>query len=220
VGASAIIAMTGVLLVFQMGQPRIWMSMSRDGLLPKRFEKIHPKYKTPSFSTIMTGVVVGLPIFFTDESFVLDFTSIGTIFAFVLVCGGVLLLPPRKKEENPGFVLKYINGKWIYSTLLLTVMTMLQAFVPDYFLNLIMLKDLNVFVVSHLSMWIILIVLAYFSYIRNWNLIPLLGISTCLYLLTGMTQDNWIWFGWWFLIGLIIYFVYGRKNSKLNEKEG
>ena len=94
-----------------------------------------------------------------------------------------------------------------------------DAFITQCALE-IMLKDLNVFVVSHLSMWIILIVLAYFSYIRNWNLIPLLGISTCLYLLTGMTQDNWIWFGWWFLIGLIIYFVYGRKNSKLNEKEG
>jgi amino acid transporter len=100
VAFSAVIAMTSVLLVFQMGQPRIWMSISRDGLLPPVFGKIHPKYKTPSFSTIVTGLVVGAPIFFTDKSFVLDFTSIATLFAFVLVCGGVLLLPRKFKEPG------------------------------------------------------------------------------------------------------------------------
>ena len=93
----AVIAMTSVLLVFQMGQPRIWMSMSRDGLLPAVFQKIHPKYKTPSFATIITGLVVGVPILFTDKTFVLDFTSIATLFAFVLVCGGVLFLPAKEK---------------------------------------------------------------------------------------------------------------------------
>lgn len=93
----AVIAMTSVLLVFQMGQPRIWMSMSRDGLMPPMFQKIHPKYKTPSFATIVTGLVVGIPILFTDKTFVLDFTSIATLFAFVLVCGGVLLIPRKKK---------------------------------------------------------------------------------------------------------------------------
>ena len=93
----AIIAITTVLLVFQMGQPRIWYAMSRDGLMPKKFMTIHPKYNTPSYATIITGIVVGIPILFTDKSFILDFTSIGTIFAFVLVCGGVLLLPAKKK---------------------------------------------------------------------------------------------------------------------------
>jgi amino acid transporter len=78
VSIAAVIAMTSVLLVFQMGQPRIWMNMSRDGLLPKKFASIHPKYKTPGFATIVTGLVVGIPIFFTDEKFVLDFTSIAT----------------------------------------------------------------------------------------------------------------------------------------------
>src|ERR1035438_9431596 len=74
VSIAAVVAMTSVLLVFQMGQPRIWMSMSRDGLLPKRFSAIHTKYQTPGFSTIVTGLVVGIPILFTDEDFVLDFT--------------------------------------------------------------------------------------------------------------------------------------------------
>ena len=97
VAIAAVVAMTSVLLVFQMGQPRIWMSMSRDGLLPPVFQKIHPKYKTPSFATIVTGLVVGVPILFTDKTFVLDFTSIATLFAFVLVCGGVLLIPRKRK---------------------------------------------------------------------------------------------------------------------------
>ena len=113
VAICAVIAMTSVMLVFQMGQPRIWMSMSRDGLLPKKFQTIHPKYKTPSFSTIATGLLVGVPIFFTDRKFVLDFTSIGTLFAFVLVCGGVLLIP-RAEKQPWRFTMPFINGKYLF----------------------------------------------------------------------------------------------------------
>src|SRR6478752_7303872 len=100
VSIAAVLAMTSVLLVFQMGQPRIWMSMSRDGLWQKKFSSIHPKHKTPGFPTIVTGLVVGVPLLFTNEKFVLDFTSIGTLFAFVLVCGGVLMLPRREKTND------------------------------------------------------------------------------------------------------------------------
>src|SRR4029078_3764859 len=113
VSICAVIAMTSVLLVFQMGQPRIWMSMSRDGLLPPVFQKIHHKFKTPSFATIVTGLVVGVPILFTDKTFVLDFTSIATLFAFVLVCGGVLLIP-RKEKVAGRFHIPYINGQFLY----------------------------------------------------------------------------------------------------------
>jgi amino acid transporter len=88
VAVSAVIAMASVLLVFQMGQPRIWMSMSRDGLLPKRFSRIHPKYKTPSYATVVTGFVA-IP-FFLNLTMVTDLCSIGTLFAFVLVwCFGL-----------------------------------------------------------------------------------------------------------------------------------
>ena len=100
IAVSAVIAMASVLLVFQMGQPRIWMTMSRDGLMPKKFSEVHPKYKTPGFATIVTGLVVGVPLFFTNSDFILDFTSIGTLFAFVLVCGGVLMLPKKEKEKG------------------------------------------------------------------------------------------------------------------------
>src|SRR3984885_9200701 len=109
---SAVIATASVLLIFQLGQPRIWMSMSRDGLLPKIFSRIHPKYRTPSFATIVTGFVVGVPALFLNLTIVTDLTSIGTLFAFVLVCGGVLLLP--KEAALAGrFKLPYINAKWI-----------------------------------------------------------------------------------------------------------
>src|SRR5690606_5812952 len=86
VAVSAVVAMASVLLVFQMGQPRIWMSMSRDGLLPKKFSKVHPKYRTPSFATIVTGFVVAVPALFMNLTMVTDLCSIGTLFAFSLVC--------------------------------------------------------------------------------------------------------------------------------------
>ena len=98
VAVSAIIATASVLLVFQMGQPRIWMSMSRDGLLPKIFSRIHPRYGTPSFSTILTGIVVAVPALFLNLGEVLSLTSIGTLFAFILVCTGVMVM--RVKMPN------------------------------------------------------------------------------------------------------------------------
>lgn len=113
IAVSAVIAMASVLLVFQMGQPRIWMSMSRDGLLPKRFSKIHPKFKTPSFATIVTGFVVAVPALFLNLTTVTDLCSIGTLFAFVLVCAGVLVLQDRKDIPRGGFKTPYVNSKYI-----------------------------------------------------------------------------------------------------------
>src|SRR5213075_1760999 len=113
VAVSAIIATASVLLVFQLGQPRIWMSMSRDGLLPKIFSRIHPKYKTPSFSTILTGFVVGIPVLFLNLDVVIALTSIGTLFAFVLVCGGVLILEQLPNRPESKFKVPYFNGKYI-----------------------------------------------------------------------------------------------------------
>ncbi|MEI6886006.1 MAG: amino acid permease [Bacteroidota bacterium] len=95
VALAAVIAMASVILVFQVGQPRIWMSMSRDGLLPKAFSRIHPKFRTPAFSTVVAGILVAVPSLFMNFTEVTDLTSIGTLFAFVLVSGGVLMLNPR-----------------------------------------------------------------------------------------------------------------------------
>ena len=219
VSVTAIIAITTVLLVFQMGQPRIWMSMSRDGLMPKKFSEVHPKYKTPSFSTIITGVAVGLPILFTDKSFILDFTSIGTIFAFVLVNGGILLMPAREKKKG-SFNLPYVNSKYIFPIIFLGGLIGFYFWQPQFFHDLWNISDekQGEFRLSIIIYIIINLILVVISYLKNLSLIPLLGLSSCLYLLTGMTHNNWFWFGLWFIIGLGIYFFYGKKHSKLNSE--
>jgi len=215
VSICAVIAMTSVLLVFQMGQPRIWMSMSRDGLLPPVFERIHHKYQTPSFSTVLTGVIVGIPILFTDKTFVLDFTSIATLFAFVLVCGGVLLIPT--KEKLPGkFNMPYINSRYLFPLLVIASLLIAHLVNRNYFNELIRITEDNAsFNISTIIFWCVMIILSIVTFIKNWSLIPLLGLSTCLYLLTGMTGTNWAWFGSWLGLGLIVYFSYGYWKSKL-----
>ncbi len=211
----AVVAMTSVMLVFQLGQPRIWMSMSRDGLLPKRFASIHPKYRTPGFSTIVTGLVVGIPIFFTDENFILDFTSIGTLFAFVLVCGGVLMLPRR--ERTPGrFHLPFINSRWTAPGSLLAIVALLSINVPTYFPGLLDLSgDHAAQNIPQLVFWPLCVVVVILAHLKQWSLIPVLGLISCCYLLTGMAVSNWLWFGVWLVIGLLCYFAYGYTHSKL-----
>jgi amino acid transporter len=229
ISVAAVIAMTSVLLVFQMGQPRIWMSMSRDGLLPPMFQRIHPRFQTPSFSTIVTGLVVGVPIIFTDKTFVLDFTSIATLFAFVLVCGGVLLIPARAREAGK-FHLPFINSRYIFPAMVVAAIAIVQGLAPHHFTDLfnfdfssnddymngkISFMDAATPNISLILFWSATLILAVFAYIKRFSLIPLMGLVTCLYLLTGMTKSNWLWFLTWLVIGVAIYFSYGYKRSKL-----
>jgi amino acid transporter len=233
VSICAVVAMTSVLLVFQMGQPRIWMSMSRDGLLPPVFQKIHHKFKTPSFATIVTGLVVGIPILFTDKTFVLDFTSIATLFAFVLVCGGVLLIP-RKEKIAGRFHIPYINGQFLYPLIIAFSLILFTVLSKNYFGNLfdfdfsanadynegkMSFMDLATPNLSVIIFWIVCFILAIATIIKKYSLIPLMGVTTCLYLLTGMTKSNWAWFLSWLGVGLIIYFIYGYNKSKLAVKQ-
>jgi len=232
VAVCAVIAMTSVLLVFQMGQPRIWMSMSRDGLMPPVFQKIHQRFKTPSYATIVTGLVVGVPILFTDKTFVLDFTSIATLFAFVLVCGGVLLIPQKEKQAGR-FQIPYINGQLLYPLIIIASIVLFATLSKGYFSEVfnfdfsgdadyaekkISFMDLATPKISIIIFWLICIVLSILTVIKKYSLIPLMGVTTCLYLLTGMTKSNWAWFLSWLVIGLILYFLYGYKKSKLAAK--
>jgi len=100
VSAGALAGMTSVLLVFQVGQPRIFMAMARDGLLPGYFAKIHPRFRTPHITTIWTGIVVGGVAMVADIGSLADLTNIGTLFAFILVCLGVNVLR-RTAPERP-----------------------------------------------------------------------------------------------------------------------
>jgi APA family basic amino acid/polyamine antiporter len=103
VSLGATISMTGVLLVFQLGQPRIFFSMSRDGLLPPWFRKVHATYRTPHVTTIATGVVVGVACTVLGKDETYDLTNIGTLFAFLIVCLGVLALRIKEPQRPRPF---------------------------------------------------------------------------------------------------------------------
>jgi amino acid transporter len=211
VAVSAIIATASVLLVFQLGQPRIWMSMSRDGLLPKIFSRIHPKYKTPSFSTILTGFFVAIPALFLNLNEVLSLTSIGTLFAFVLVCGGVLVLQNRKDKPESKFKVPYVNGQFIYPLILIIAVALIASNFPSHFTQDIWTKDTWPMVVF----WLIAIIVAIMAFIKKWSLLPILGMVSCFYLMAQETHIVWMRFLIWLVIGLAIYFTYGYKNSRL-----
>jgi len=211
VSISAVVATTSVLLVFQIGQPRIWMSMSRDGLLPKKFGKIHPKYQTPSFATLVTGIIVGIGALFVESDLVTDLTSIGTLFAFILVSGGVLFLPPKLRERGR-FHLPYINGKWIIPILLALFIYLfkdrtLTAF-SEFNLNNTQEVLFIIFLLFALGISIV-------TFIRNYSFIPIMGVLMCSYMMIEIPLVSWKWFVVWMVLGLVIYFLYGYRNSKL-----
>ncbi|MGF7079932.1 amino acid permease [Mucilaginibacter sp. UYCu711] len=212
ISISAVIATASVLLIFQLGQPRIWMSMSRDGLLPKAFSRIHPKYHTPSFATIVTGFVVAIPALFMNLTEVTDLTSIGTLFAFVLVCGGVLLLP-RESAHKGRFHLPYINAKFIVPVLFVAGMVGFWKPITELFSGENAHENFPMFLFILLAA-----VLTVLAFIKNLSLIPVLGLMSCFYLMTQLGYTNWLRFLIWLVIGLVIYFTYSYKNSKLGKQ--
>ncbi|GAB2558850.1 amino acid permease [Spirosoma aerophilum] len=213
ISVSAVVAITSALLVYQLGQPRIWMTMSRDGLLWKRFSRIHPTYKTPSFATIVTGFLVAIPSLFMDLKFFVDLTSVGTFFAFILVCAGILYLDAKGLTAQSKFKVPYINGKYIIGAVLLAVL----AFVLTRGdVNVVETLESKPLLVVFWGVWAILAVQG-FRY--NFSLLPVIGVLTNLYLMTELGASNWQIFGIWLLIGLVIYFSYGFRKSKLGLKE-
>ncbi|MBW3519784.1 amino acid permease [Flavobacterium sp. NKUCC04_CG] len=215
-----VIAITTVLLVYQMGQPRIWYVMSKDGLLPKKFQTIHPKYKTPSFATIVTGIIVAIPIFFTEKSFILDFTSIGTIFAFCIVCGGILFYPQPKKEKGQ-FKIPFVNAKYVFPWLCIIAVVTFYYLYPEFFKTILQWGDPKEgeFRLSMSIYLVVLFGLSILTFFKKLSLIPLLGLASCMYLLTGMTHNNWFWFLVWFAIGMVVYIFYGYKHSGLRRSQ-
>ncbi|WP_439882687.1 amino acid permease [Pontibacter sp. MBLB2868] len=223
VAVSAVVAMASVLLVFQYGQPRIWMTMSRDGLLPSAFSRIHPKHKTPYFATIVTGFVVAVPALFMNLTEVTDLTSIGTLFAFVLVCGGILLLEEKQKEStsiSKGFRVPYINGKYVLPLLVLIAIALLMKYSStevEAFFNMNGGWESLQHKLPLLGFIAAATVLTVVTFNKNLSLIPVLGLLTNLYLMTELGITNWSRFLIWLVLGLIIYFAYGYRNSKLHS---
>lgn len=213
VAGSALIALFSVLLVFQIGQPRIWMVMGRDGLLPKAFSRVHPKFKTPSFSTVLTGVITAIPCLFMNLTEVTDLTSIGTLFAFLVVCSGVLVVD----DSRARFKVPYANGRYFF-----------PPFVVGLLYYAIINKeshgifdaaghfhgDMIIFYLYCIAM----VLLAVAAIKNSLSLIPLLGIMFCGYLMVELGYTNWLRFGIWLLVGLCIYIFYGYKNSALRSQ--
>jgi amino acid transporter len=213
ISISAVVAITSALLAYQVGQPRIWMAMSRDGLLWKKFSEIHPKYQTPAFATIITGVLVGVPSLFMNMQFFIDLTSVGTLFAFILVCCGVLYMDAKGLSNDAKFKVPYINAKFILGILLLFCLYISQQYGGGFF-NLIKEKPLSA------VFWLVFIGLSVLSFTKKLSLLPLLGILSNLYLMTELGWTNWRIFIIWLAIGMVIYFSYGYKNSKLRNPSG
>jgi APA family basic amino acid/polyamine antiporter len=156
VAFGSVIAQTAVLLVFQLGQPRILFSMARDGFLPPVFTKVHPKFGTPHVSTILTGVLVGGVSSFVSIDEMVDLTNIGTLFAFVLVCLGIMIL----RFRDPGRARPFR--------------------VP-----------------------------------LGPVLLPGLGLLSCLGLIAYLPPTSWMRFFLWLVGGLVVYFAYGYRHSRL-----
>jgi amino acid transporter len=194
-----------------MGQPRIWMSMSRDGLLWKRFAKIHPKFQTPSFATIITGLVVAIPSLFLDMGFFVDLTSVGTFFAFILVCAGILYLDYQGLSKDAKFKVPYLNGQYIVGTVFVLVFGYVLS--TGTLISQIEEKPLL------LIFWLVWIALSVLAYLHKCSILPILGILTNLYLMTELGVTNWTIFIIWLLIGLAIYGGYGYRHSKLRDVE-
>ena len=223
IAVSAIVAIATVLLVFQLGQPRLWMAMSRDGLLPKIFSSIHPRFRTPWFSTLLTGVVVAVPALFMNLSEVTDLSVIGTLFAFTIVCAGVLV----KDKEFAGqkrFV-PYISSRYIAPIIFILIVAGLNYFNGEalhrFFTDFSSTEEAAfihkfpyfVFILFSLIMVVL-------CFVKQLSLIPVLGVMSCTYLMTELGITNWIRFAVWLVIGFVVYFFYSYNHSKLHIREG
>lgn len=227
IAVSAIVAIATVLLVFQLGQPRLWMAMSRDGLLPKIFSSIHPKFRTPWFSTIITGFMVAIPALFMNLGEVTDLSVIGTLFAFTIVCAGVLV----KDKEFAGQkrYVPYINSRYIIPVLFLLVAGAVLYLNGDaagkFFTDMTPTEpgETPIWTFSHKIPYIVFILfsilMAVLCIVKKLTLIPVLGVMFCTYLMTELGIKNWIRFGIWLIFGFVLYFVYGYWNSKLRKRE-
>jgi len=148
ISLGAVIAMGSVLLVFQLGQPRIFFSMARDGLLPPVLAKVHPKYKTPYVGTILTGVFVAAFAAFANIAEVVDLTNIGTLFAFVLVSAGVIFLR-RIDPKRP----RPFRVPWVPLTPLISIVACIY-----------LMLQLPVVTWIRFAIWLVVGLVIYFTY--------------------------------------------------------
>ncbi|HQW84924.1 MAG TPA: amino acid permease C-terminal domain-containing protein, partial [Ferruginibacter sp.] len=154
-----------------------------------------------------------IPALFLNLSTVLSLTSIGTLFAFVLVCGGILVLQNMKDKPQSKFKVPYINGKYIVPAMVMIGLVLVIIYSSEHFINVFTLDGLPM-----LLFWLVVIIVAVYTFKRNFSLIPVLGLISCFYLMAQETYLVWIRFLAWLILGLLVYFLYSYKNSKLAPK--
>jgi len=200
VAFGSVIAHTAVLLIFQLGQPRIFFSMARDGLLPKTFSKVHKRFRTPHVATILTGVFVASFAAVASIDEMVDLTNIGTLFAFILVCAGIIVL--RKREPDRPRPFRVPSG-WLWSGILFAALAVALYFIPGTML---------------MKVIVLAVAAVVFSYFRN-LLFPTLGILSCLYLIYYLPPTSWLRFAAWLNFGFLIYVAYGAIHSRMMGQE-
>ncbi|MGH9868447.1 MAG: amino acid permease [Candidatus Polarisedimenticolia bacterium] len=220
VALGAVIATTAVLLVFQLGQPRIFFSMSRDGLLPRYFARVHPRFRTPHVTTIWTGVVVALFSCLSSLDIMVELTNIGTLFAFVLVCVGVILLRYREPARTRPFRLPWIPLAPVWAFMFYLGLTWLAGGADEGPGRALGLQLVVVCGAGLVFNGMALSRRLRHEPVPDWlkTDLALAGIGTCLYLMDGLPAVTWWRFGAWLLAGLLIYLVYGYWNSALRSR--
>jgi amino acid transporter len=233
VALTALFAVGSAFLVYQVGQPRIFMSMSRDGLLPRIFSRIHPKHHTPSFATVVTGFMVAIPALFMNLTEVVDLSSIGTLFAFILVCGGILVLHNTRNPPKPKFKTPYVNSRYIVPLVYLGALFILYRYFRkdawDPFFSMAPSANdsgqiesgwsLFQHKIPMLSFFLAATAVAALCFAKKLSLIPVLGLLSCFYLMSQLGVTNWARFFFWQMAGMAIFFLYSRKASKLVSNE-
>jgi APA family basic amino acid/polyamine antiporter len=196
VAFGSVVAHTAVLLVFQLGQPRIFFAMSRDGLLPPFFSRVHRRFQTPHIGTIITGVGVGVTAMFTSLDEMVDLTNVGTLFAFILVCMGIMVL----RVKDPGRSRPFRVPSGIY---LVPVLGILSVIVLTKYLPPTSGKGIIVWLIVGLGLVL--------AYILRTYLLPILGVLSCLGLAYYLPPSSWMRFVVWLVFGLELYAAYGLR---------
>jgi APA family basic amino acid/polyamine antiporter len=236
VAFGSVIAHTAVLLVFQLGQPRIFFSIARDGLLPPVFAKVHPRFKTPHVTTILTGVIVGgfAAVMSIDE--MVDLTNIGTLFAFVLVCVGIIIL--RYKDPDRKRPFRVPSNIWwalLPGAVAFFVLYYLPRLLGPQFVFFGHQFSLPGFMLSGAwryiepPLFIMAVVALLLIYPRTnlakrlplgaWSL-PLLGATSCIFLMYYLPPSSWWRFVAWLTIGLSVYLSYSYTHSAIGATLG
>ncbi|WP_234406836.1 amino acid permease C-terminal domain-containing protein [Prolixibacter bellariivorans] len=190
--------------------------MSRDGLLPPRFSKLHKRFRTPGFATIVAATIVAIPALFMNLTEVTDLTSIGTLFAFVLVSGGIIIMNPRGKDKGEGgFRIPYFNSRWFLLPVWAIVLIVMFATSK----SAITLSTIEGIEWPEWIFVIVAVVLTVAAIWRQWTIIPVIGLLINLFLMSELGVTNWMRFVIWLVIGLVLYFSYGTKKSRLRNMD-